>query len=470
MAHVLNIVTEGGGTITLNSSGKRVMRYVPNSPQVDPSTMAAILSGQVSGEGLTVTESARVEFSGTAVTDIITAVNAVEQVLAFSAQRRQQTGAGSRMFVTYLPNGGSTTYRSEILRGRIELDTDAQDYGRWFTNYKVNATLAWTRRFYWEHNTEQTIQVSNSGGTAGTAIVYCHDDADAGHDNFAQIAGTSIAGVIPAPAKIAITHIYSGTAARRFYIAHKAQGGAADSWQHIYEAEAATLGGLCAATADVNASGGTVVNVSNVPSGGTAAFTWPITAAQAAFMASQQVKVLGRFSTVPNDATIKGRLLLQDSTTTAQIGQSDWVTLSNADAVQILGTLMLSPNLQGQTTPGAMKLVWQLKDSAGTGDFGLDFIQLSPIEAGSGFRKLAPVDESLVSVAVSTGLITDNMIDRAVYIESRQNIYLGFGGPIMLVPGVLQRLYFLADGIDALAPIARTLVVAIGYRPRVLTL
>lgn len=468
MAHVLNIVN-GSGTITLNSSNHRVLHYVPTPPPIDESTRTAILSGKVSGDGFTVTESARVEFGGTASADIVTALQAVESALEFAALRREQIGAGDRVFITYQPDGGTVAYRSEILDGRVELDSDAQDYGRWFTNFRVAATIAWRRRFFWEHNEEQSITVSNSAGTAGSAAVYMHDDADAGHDNYVQIAAAQVGGVVPAPAKIAITHSYAGTAARRIYTSHK--GGGADSFQHIYEAEAATLNGTyAAATADANASGGTVVNVTNVPASAAAIATWPITSAQAALITSQWSKIIGRFSTLPSNSTTKARLLLQDSATTAQIGQGEWVTLSPADAIQILGTLMLSPNLQGQAVPGEMKLVLQMKDSAAVGDLGLDFIQLSPVEGGSGFRILKPVDETLVSIPVSTGLITDNMIDGAVYIESRQNVYIGFGGPIMLMPNKLQRLYFLADGVNALAPIDRTLSIVVSYRPRKLML
>jgi len=115
-----------------------------------------------------------------------------------------------------------------------------------------------------------------------------------------------------------------------------------------------------------------------------------------------------------------------------------------------------------------MKLVLQAKDAAAVGDFSADFIQLSPAEMATGFRLLKPIDESLVAVAATTGVLTDNMIDGGLYTESVQGVYRSYGGPIMLLPNTLQRIYFLMDGASD-AAIARLISVKAWYRPRIET-
>jgi len=54
-------------------------------------------------------------------------------------------------------------------------------------------------------------------------------------------------------------------------------------------------------------------------------------------------------------------------------------------------------------------------------------------------------------------------------IESQQQVYQGYGGPIMLQPGVLQRLYILHDSTNASAVITRSISLIVKFRERVLT-
>jgi len=61
---------------------------------------------------------------------------------------------GDRVFVTFQPNNASAAYRSEILRGRVELQEDTLHENRWDRFKKVFLIIAWTRKFYWEANAE----------------------------------------------------------------------------------------------------------------------------------------------------------------------------------------------------------------------------------------------------------------------------------------------------------------------------
>jgi hypothetical protein len=50
-----------------------------------------------------------------------------------------------------------------------------------------------------------------------------------------------------------------------------------------------------------------------------------------------------------------------------------------------------------------------------------------------------------------------------------QDVYAGYGGRIMLVPGQINRLYFHHDGASGDGAIERVLSVVVKYRKRVLT-
>jgi len=472
MAHVLNIVEDGGGTITLNSASKRLISYTPRAPQASPEALTAMIFAN--DQSMTVTESAVVEISGANPAAIQTAYRALETSLGVNAYKRQVTNTGSRVFVVHQPDGGGTAYRSEILAAQMQPQDDSLNYGRWFTNYKVNVNIAWTRRFYWEDNTERQIPLSNANGTADTSglqIFNCNDGIGTTpntRQNYVEMAASGVLGVLPCPPRLEYTHTFATNAGRRVYTAHGAQG---TVFSHIIEAEAFTLGGICTAGAVATASGGTAVTVTNVPNtSGTALFTGTLSTAQVATIPNAWIRLLLRFSTPPNNSTIRLRASLQDSVTTAIVARSDWTTLNSSDSLQSLATLLFSPTNQGITTYGAIKLVIEGKDSAGTGDFVLDFVELAVIGYGSSFRYLKPIDETLVSIPASTGVITDNMIDGGLYVESRQRVYVGYGGPIMLTPGVLQRLYILHDGTDATAAITRTMTLKAFHRPRIITL
>ena len=283
-----------------------------------------------------------------------------------------------------------------------------------------------------------------------------------------DIAAADLPGELPTPAYIEITNTYSD-AARRMYVGHKTQGDP-ENFDQILEAESATLGTGVAAAVCASCSNGNTANVTNVPATVRTLFTWSITDVQAAYALSQWLRPVARFSTVPNNSTCKARLTLKDSVTGAVVAQSEYQALDNANELQTLPALLLSPEQAGQITPGAMLLLLEAKDSAATCDFSLDYVDLMPIEAGMGFRFYKPIDETVVSIPATTGVITDNQIDGSLFIESRQTVYVAFGGPILLVPRRLNRLCFHRDNGSGVAAVAATMGVKIYIRQRSLTI
>ena len=68
-----------------------------------------------------------------------------------------------------------------MIAGSIYLDEDALDW-QW-AQLKIDVTVSWERRAWWEASAESEVSLTNSfgSGTGGLAV-YNHDDSDAGEE------------------------------------------------------------------------------------------------------------------------------------------------------------------------------------------------------------------------------------------------------------------------------------------------
>lgn len=469
----------GASTVNLGSGGSNsIMEYVPRIAQLTPAQMERMFTGVRNlYDEPTVVESAKIRLTGTQA-QIQTAFQTIQNILRVQAPQRQKRGAGTRVFVKWLAEGLSGANRAEVLHGSAEFSKLISLQFGFVKWYQTEIVVAWKRRL-WEKDSETAVPLTNGNGsstTAGLNVFNCNDGTGINPNklnNYVEVLAADATGVLPAPLRLELSNTY-GTALRRVYVAHMAAG-TPGSFTHTLEWEDASLNATyCTAGLTSGVSNGSKVAVVNVPASAVTLATWTISAAQAGYCLSQWVRVLCRFSVLPSNSTINVRLTLKDATSAAILAQTDWQLLNNTDYLQPLPTLELSPNLQGQASAGAMTLLFDAKDSAATGDFTADFIQLSPIEAGSGFRLLKPIDETLAAdvVPATTGVLTDNMIDGGLYSNDGatqyQGVYRSYGRPLMLLPGVLQRFYLLMDGASD-AAIARKVSVKAWYRPRVET-
>lgn len=159
MAHTLDII-HGSTTISLNSGDNNLFDYTP----VD------------SGNG-TVTETATVVVSGSAVTDIQSTLESIKNAFRL-ASRRADRGHGDRVYIKFQPDGYSSAYRSELMRPSSDEDAGTLSYNRDVLGIRweaksVEATLRWTRRNWWEANSESELSLANGGGSgAGGQTIY----------------------------------------------------------------------------------------------------------------------------------------------------------------------------------------------------------------------------------------------------------------------------------------------------------
>jgi len=101
------------------------------------------------------------------------------------AKRRRDTGRGTRVYIKFTESGDANTYRSELWSndpndppGTIEvLPPTLQPLV--FDRFATQIRLTWTRRNYWEHDSETALTLSNGSGSSsgGLSMVSMHEGA-----------------------------------------------------------------------------------------------------------------------------------------------------------------------------------------------------------------------------------------------------------------------------------------------------
>jgi hypothetical protein len=445
MAHVLNI-EYGGGTVNLNSGNIRMMeQYVPRT-----------------GNGVDVTDSVELEFSGTAVADLQTAIQSVEDVMA-QAVEFQQSGMGKRVFVVYQPDGAASASRSELIPAndsewRLTLDSDSLSHARWMGTTKyVNGLLVWKRRDWWD-GAETTVALTNSNGTATTdpLEIASHQDG-AGADFYVEIAADQIAGSVKAPAILKFANTTDdANGVDNLYVGHFVASGS-------YEPPAGTaLVMEGAGTADANCSGGEYAALSWADENETQLETWTI---DSALYRARPYRMIARFQDdfAYTDLWLKVKLLSGATV----IGETRWAQMSAGPCLQAIGNLKIPPfDHRAYVDLGDLTLALYSKRAAGAGTLNLDYLAALPLDSWRKYSAISglPYGETLTDNPYDGTLVTDDGTDNTVTHQVEE------GAGVLLWPGDKQRLYFLHDLTDGTAPIGRTATVQVLYRPRRRTL
>jgi len=165
MAHVLQII-HGNTTISFTSGTNDVTQYAPKDSGRD-----------------VVTEKLVVNIEGAAVTDIKTTLESVMNAFRL-ANRRYDNQHGDRVYVKFQPNGYTSAYRSELVRPQAGQEAGSIDYDdgvlgiNWVAK-RVEATITWTRKNYWEDFAESELSIANGSGsgTGGQTIYNIHGAA-----------------------------------------------------------------------------------------------------------------------------------------------------------------------------------------------------------------------------------------------------------------------------------------------------
>jgi len=409
-----------------------------------------------------VTESVVISVVGASFSVVKSAKDDLE-ILFEQAAHRQNTGKGERVFIEYRAASSGDTYRSELLHARLSPDAETASEG-WIADAAMRFAVAWRRRFYWEGaETELALDNGSTGSkTTGGVTVYNHDDAGSGHDNWVDIDGDDVEGILPAPTEIQLLNSYNDT--RRTSAVWLAANvfAAPGSFQHILEAEDVDyVAGSASPSASSTCSGGYRQAATWTSDSETRLFEWNLDAAFLANAKGNRFRVLARITSASSGVRL--RLKVRFSSLTVVYEAPEMAVDSNE--LQDLGAVQLPPWLLNETDLAAVQLAIYGRLTGG-GTVSLDFIQLTPLDS---YRPLVPRG---YGASYGTTLVDDG-ITPSLYVDwggaGRVGHYVGHGQPVQVWPGRDQRVYVLVRNDIGNMEIDRTHVVRVWYRPRLAT-
>lgn len=445
MPHLLNI-TDGTTTLPLSTTSALLKYFVPRTPELDQ-------AGQYGPVG----ESIDLLLYAATTTAVQTAHNNLERML-LAARRRRQNGAGARVFLQYQPMNDPVLWRSEILGGEMRLGKGAMTtYGQ----AKLPVQLLVERVPFWE-GTRAAIPLTNGNGSNNTSglTVYAHDDSTAGHDNWTDIAGSAVGGVLPSPLEIHMRNISgAGRGYAHFHVANNIFG---TSLAHILEAENRT-GGYGSVSADAESSNSQKLVLSGASS---LVCTWDLPAALLQTTAGRYMRLLARFPFYAETPRIYVKAAIRDYYGLVTLAEQPTETLlaTNDSLLADLGLLPFPPG--GYSSSWAKNVLHLSFRASSAMTVHLDFLQLTPADEYC-YRH---IEQRGMTVAANDWIVDDGIEGLQYLIEGGANhpIYTEHTPPLHVFPGVAQRLYFLHDGVS---PSANwTLSIKAFYRPRRLTI
>lgn len=467
MAHLLR-VTDGTTTVNLTGGPIYLREYVPQSPNI--STVEFVSWSMYDGGDIfsvtrrNVTEPAQVTVIGSTNDEAREQVRALE-ALFLQAEEYQRSKKGNRVWVEFQPGQSGDIYRSEILYGKVEPGSETLHL-HW-PEAAIECAVIWRRRFFWE-GPEEELPLTNGGGSgSGGRTIYNHDDGGTGHDNWVEIDGDDVGGVLPAPIRLEITNTYNfSTRSYDFFIGHNVFS-SPGSLSHILEAEDAD-------------SKGTDYSDAIYSNGARNAFTWSgdtqsnlwrwdLSPSLLNACAGHHFRLIAKFSTAPSSSTkLQAALYFPSGVPLTKIAESAEVALSSTAQTQEIGALQIPPWLPGETDQASISLLLKGRREGG-GTLYLDFLQLTPMDS---YRVLSPKGYGAAYLV----RVVDDGIEKTLWTDGwagggKTGHYIGYGRTVHLWPGRDQLLYFLVtNNSTSLDEIDRTHSVRVYYRPRRVTL
>lgn len=444
-------LTDGTTTVQLNDASTAVTEeFAPGSPEMKAGMDWAEMLAT------TVVDSFPVIVLGSSKAQLQSRVESIEKLLA-AGMTRQRLGSGARVFLHLQLDNEGSSWRSEVLGGRVETRPETlQAWG----NSKAILRLYVTRRGWWE-GAEAEVALSVGGGAAATGgkTIYNHDDS--GHDNWTSMASDQVGGALPAGCRLKL--INNSGAGRIYWRAWV--GVNSGSAVNVVEGEDRLTGY------------GTVVSAGSYSNGqaneraftGTGTIRWAISAAQLQAAGGRAFRVIGRLpSYTPGSGRMYAQLALWDESGTVDHPlESDEVMLpSPAVDLVDLGKITLPPSGYGGTWAGAT-LELRLR-ATGSSSLTVDYLLLLPTE------HLRLLTSRGLSLANGDALVDDG-IEEQVYVEEAGSgelfpLLAPAGGPLLLEPGKTQRLIVVHDESSGYSHIDSSLSVRVWVRPRRWTL
>jgi len=453
-------LTDGTDTVSLVGGPIYRVEYVPRGPKlstVEYEPGATADGGEVAAISRpNVVESCRVSAVEDTGDNLRVTLQSVEALFQAAIEYQNRRG-GSPVYVEFAAEDDDDVYRSEILYGTME--PGAETLSLW-ANASVEATLIWKRRFYWE-GPEAELSLSNTHGT-GTGGVTVYNHYDAAHENFVDITGTDVEGVLAAPVRLAMENTYNvSDRLYNVFIGHNVYADPSTLDTILEGEDADTPAG--AGTPDADCSEGDYKETSTLAAAQANIMEWGLSSSLLGHCNGRWFRLLMRLNSKTGASGTDIQPKVRFASTVVSEGEE--VRLSANHELQDLGVMQLPPWLQGMDADlYSVDLALYGRRASATGDLDVDFVQLTPMDS---YRVLKPrgygcsFGVRLVDDGIGGWLWTDGWSG-----DQRTGHYYGEGQPVALVPGKEQRIYFLMTDQGGDSEIVRTMSVRVYYRPR----
>jgi hypothetical protein len=455
------------GTITLHDPSIGVygqVRYVPTSPTPTPATQDDTRlddGGEVAYVVLP-----NVQDTAEIYTDQLTlaSLRTLFQNLGLmweQARDYQRYKIGSPVYWEWRPDDSGAWLRSEVLYGADNGKDDLLD--AWMLPAgKAYINLTFTRRYYFE-GAEVYATLSNGNGTASTGVTVTNTN-DSSNDHFVTITST-VAGDLPAPCRIEYTNNYSsGTNTANLLLALSARANPAAADMILETENMTSLVGSPTTQTGATYSNGSHKTWSWTGTSQQSLGYWTVSSALLSACQGQWYRVIARITAVSTLYQIRYNLKISNI---SPLIDGQW---SSPSAVQNglvdLGAVQLPPYLRGVTgTFNTLTLGLDVRGtSASAYTVPIDCIYLLPTESWRLVRQQG------FGLAQNRRLLDDAMLDRTYTDDGSGSTVLGNyvpdGSPILLRPGVTNRLYCLVTPASGSNEIARSGSIRLAYRPR----
>ncbi len=448
MTHLLRL-TDGTNTVTFTTAPIKVMEYQP----------------MVSMDGAPIQETARVDFYSSTQSTNIASIQAANRLLA-QARNYGDTQTGPRVYIEFDPGATGTVYRSLILDGSGPPDSEILKI-KYFNNKNLVIDFKWTRVPFWEASTAVQVPLSNTSASSNTSGLTITNSNDATAENFTDILAVDVIGDLPAPVKLELENTKSGAdASKEIYIWHNVYS-SPSSFLHVLEGEDATGGTVTDSGTDTTSSSDKYTTLAWTATVETLIAEWALSDTLMTYAAGGRFAFLARWRGVFPYTNAWIRMKTLDPN-----GNIQWTgKLTLIDSIAELTMLDVTrlPQYQaGEASQQATILrMYGYRPVSGTHSIPIDYLQLSPISGDGGWKRFLFFSDG---VAYQEKFVHDGNIDGydKHFNTSSKSItdFSAFGGPVMLVPGVNQRLYFNSRDKDGEAKVDQTWKVKLWYRPR----
>lgn len=377
---------------------------------------------------------------------------AIRAAIGYARQNKDEL---SPAYLVYAPDASAPLYRTRILDAKILLESG---FDRRRRRNRALVGLAVEHDPFWEANTESELPLTSAHGSGSTGVLV-YNQWSTSYKNYVEIAAADAGGDLPAPLRLSMSS-FTGT----LYVGSNWRSDPANL-APILEGEAADeLTDVSDATCSGGYYGRFEADLVHFPH--EMHCTWEIPSADLDRFAGRYFKLLARWQTATPNANFTWQLQVSYITarpvgapkTYTPIWTGPEFELDASTTFTDLGVVQLPPWLLGLTALDtlALQIIAKFTEDEPPGFPCLDYLYLLPLDAYRYFT----------SLAWAARLVDDGVLN-LVYTESasattRKGAVTAYGAPIMLQPGVVQRIYFLEPD----SAITATLFIRAYYRQR----